>query len=364
MKARILFSIPSQSHVEIALDEKYGLEDLGHICGEFGYAARDGYDSLFGRLYIILSNAVNLVRLSIAFRPDVIYLNSRLEVKAGVRDFITLLLVKCFYLRKVQFIIKSHGSDIEVLTNRKFLIRDIVLPFLKKNVDAWLFLSAEEKREIDKINFLDPEKVFVTKNIVRINQFHQNPDFKSRWGIPDDHQTLLFTGRIIREKGIFEVLEAFGRFKDLHKTFLIVVGSGSDFIEIQLLSNSLGLSEKILFTGFIPEKNVVEFYSNCDLLVFPTYFPEGFPMSLFNSVAAGLGILTTPTRAAVDFLSEPENCLWVIPKNTNSVLEALMRYFNSHDMRTSMQQNNKRLGVLFGKQQVCLELESIILNIR
>jgi glycosyltransferase involved in cell wall biosynthesis len=360
MTVRILFSIPSQSHVQIALDEKEGMEDLGNICGQFEYAARDGYGSVAARLFIIFKNAFNLVRLSAAFRPDIIYLNSRLEVKAGFRDFITILLVKYLYAVKVRFIIKSHGSDIPVLTDKGFLIRNIIMPFLKRHVDAWLFLSREEKRAIDLIGFFDSNKVFVTKNIVRHTQFKPDPGFKKKWNVPEGRPLLLFTGRVIREKGVFEVVEAFAKFKDLHQAFLIIVGSGEEYSELYALCESLKLSDKVLFTGFIPEKDVVEFYANCDILVFPTYFPEGFPMTLFNSVAAGMCILTTPTRAALDYLSDPQNCLWIEPKNASSVLNGLVRLHNNKSLYAEMKANNKVLGKDFSREEVCKELDEII----
>jgi glycosyltransferase involved in cell wall biosynthesis len=360
MKLRILFSIPSQSHVEIALDEMYGMEKSGYSCDRFNYAGKDGYEGKIGRLYIILINAYRLSRLAAKFQPDVIYFNSRLEVLAGIRDALTIFIVKCFYRRKVRFIIKSHGSDLEVVNDKQWIIRRIVMPYLRKQVDAWLMLSGEEKTELDKLFYFDPEKVWVSQNIIRTKQFISDSLFKQNHNIPPDHTVLLFSGRIIAEKGIFEVLNAVADLKSNTKITLIIVGSGNAMEEVVALCKSLNIDKNVIFTGFISEQKVIPYYSNCDILVFPTYFPEGFPMALFNSVSAGMCVITTPTRAAIDYLKDPQNCLWVKPQNSGSVTEALGKLLSNESLRIQMKKNNKEMGPMFSQARVCENIERIL----
>lgn len=362
-KPRILFSIPTRHHVEIALDELEGLEDLGYQCEQFPYAAKEGVSSAPGRLKVIIQNAFNLVKIARQFKPDVIYFNSRVEALAGIRDFITISIVKTFYSPKVLFILKSHGSDLAAFERKDFVIGKTVIPFLKKNISAWLFLSSEERNQVIKARYLPASKVFVTKNIVRTNHFQPDDRFKERLGIPSDYCTLLFVGRLIREKGIYEVIEAFAQLKDKYKAFLLVVGWGPEEQNLKELSEKLGLQDRVIFTGFVPENEVTTFYANCDILVFPTFFPEGFPMSLFNSVAAGMPVITTPTRAAVDYLSEPENCIWVEPKNSESVSKAIEKLLVSNDLTSEIKIRNLKKGAIFSKAYVAIELSETILSV-
>jgi glycosyltransferase involved in cell wall biosynthesis len=363
-KPRILFSVPTRHHVEIALDELTGLKELGYTCEQFPYAAKDGVSSKMGRLLVIVQNALSLVKTARNFKPDVIYFNSRLEVLAGIRDFITIAIFKTLYRSKVRFAIKSHGSDIEVLNNSKGFFGKMVLPFLKKHISGWLFLSTEERRKIIETGYLKAEKIFVTKNIVRADHFHTNQAFRSNLGIPENHKLLLFVGRLIKEKGIYEVVKAFAQVADQHQeSTLIIVGWGTELEGLKTLIRSLKLNDRVIFTGFIPEVEVVGYYANCDVLVFPTYFPEGFPMALFNSVAAGMAVITTPTRAATDYLTEPDNCLWVEAQNFNSVSGALNKLLQSAQLMTSMKFNNATKGIEFSQSQVAKELSEIISQI-
>jgi glycosyltransferase involved in cell wall biosynthesis len=357
---KILFSMPTKHHVEIARDEMEGLQELGYTCHYFPYAAKDGYNSRLGRIWIILCNAFNLIKIAYRFKPDVIYLNSRVEALAGVRDFITILLVKTLYRNPVNFILKSHGSDLSVFENRNVLLSRLVFPYLKKNITYWLFLSIEEINVISRNGYLPKGKIFTTKNIVNITAFKPDATFKSILNIPQHHKILLFSGRIIKEKGVFEVVEAFSRIREEYNTTLIIVGDGSEYDAIKQVITDKHLSDGVILTGFIPEKEVVKYYSNSDILVFPTYFPEGFPMALFNSVAAGMAVVTTPTRAAVDFLSSPENCLWVEPQNSNSVYNAIKKLLDDQQLTERMRENNVRIAAHFSKQQVAVELSGII----
>jgi glycosyltransferase involved in cell wall biosynthesis len=355
-KPRVLFSIPTRYHVEIALDEMEGLQELGYPCDQFPYAAKEGVTSKLGRIQVIVKNALNLVKVAKQFKPDIIYFNSRLEAIAGMRDYITILLFKSLYRKEVRFILKSHGSDIDVFKGNSLFIGKTVVPYLKRHIAGWLFLSFEEKQQVTTAGHLPAGKVFVTKNIVRTKQFVKDELFKKKLNLPSDYKILLYVGRLIKEKGAYHVIEAFAQVKDKYPVVLLIVGWGPEEAALKQLCMQHELGNKVIFTGFIPEQQVVTYYASSDILVFPTYFPEGFPMSLFNSVAAGLPVITTPTRAATDYLSDPENCLWVKPQDTDSVATAMHTLLQSEALMLSMRQNNLLKGTLFSKQQVCAEL--------
>jgi len=359
-KPRILFSIPTRHHVEIAIDEMEGLRSLGYPCDQFFYGAKEGVTSKPGRLRVIFKNARNLIKTARQFKPDIVYLNSRLELLAGIRDLITIALFKAVYRRKVSFLLKSHGSEIEIFKNRSFMISRLMLPFLKKNISAWLFLSTEERNTIIDAGYLPANRVFTTKNIVRNTQFKVDENFRTRYQIPEHHQILLFVGRLIKPKGIYEIINAFVIIRELHPTTLIIVGDGVELEVVKQLAQSLGVDKQVIFTGFVPEQDTIPFYANSDVLLFPTYFPEGFPMALFNAIAAGLCVVTTPIRAAIDFLSEPENCLWVEPKNSIDVADKVNKLLRSVPLMSAMKKSNIIKGEMFNQQHVCTELSEII----
>jgi glycosyltransferase involved in cell wall biosynthesis len=363
-QGRILFGITSFSHTELGLREMYGLRDLGYTCDRFEFGAKKHYESIPARAWIILLNALNLLIRAYQFKPDFIYLNSRLDFKGPVRDFITILFIRIFYYKKVFFFIKSHGSDLEVLQTRKFIFRKIIFPYLNRQVNAWLFLSNEELQWITNRHLLNPDRLFLSKNIIHTEQFLQDPGFRKQYNIPEDHKILLFAGRMIREKGIFDIVDAFAGFPQQHKATLIMVGDGEEFTKLKAAIENRNIKGRIILPGWLSEDEVASFTANSDILIFPTYFPEGFPMALFNAAGAGLSIITTPTRAALDYLKEPDNCLWVEPKNPASVTSALEKLYNFPGLMNAMSQNNRQLANLFSQQQVARELSSMLESVK
>lgn len=360
MQTRILFGITSKSHTEISLDEMYGLIELGYVCDQFEFGGKKNFKSAIARFYIIFLNAIKLLFKAYQFKPNFIYLNSRVEYIASVRDFVTVIIMKLFYFRKVYFLIKSHGSNLEVLQSDIFFYKAIVFPLLKRCVRGWLFLSTEELSWIISDKLLDESKIFLTKNIVRSEKFIIENDFRKRHNIPDDHTILLFVGRVVKEKGLYYVVEAFAAIKDKYKIFLVVVGDGEELNVIKRQIIKLNISKQVLFTGWINEATVASFTSNSNVLVYPTFAPEGFPMALFNSLASGLSIITTPIRAAYDYLEDTKNCLWVKPKSSESIIIALNKLLGNKTLMDEMRVNNKQKVQLFNRSSVCMELSAIL----
>jgi glycosyltransferase involved in cell wall biosynthesis len=108
----------------------------------------------------------------------------------------------------------------------------------------------------------------------------------------------------------------------------------------------------VRFFGYVTEEEAAKFYANSSMLVFPTYHYEGFPMVIFNAAAAGLPIITTRIRAAADYLSEPENCLWVEPRSPGQVADAIHTLVIGEDERKQISANNRLLAARFSAEIV------------
>jgi glycosyltransferase involved in cell wall biosynthesis len=94
---------------------------------------------------------------------------------------------------------------------------------------------------------------------------------KSRFHIPDHFQTLLYVGRLSREKNVEFLLKSF---KELLKTNphtqLILVGGGPDEQLYRQMSLNLGLNKHLTFTGYLPKKETNKVFAGSDLFVFPS----------------------------------------------------------------------------------------------
>lgn len=350
-KKNILVCIPEVTHRELAAYELEGLMHLGFNIKTTLYGGLSGKNYLL-RIFIIFKNAFSIVKIVRKEKIDLVYINTAFNFYGLLRDFISL-----FIMRSVssKIFLKTHGSDAPLLKTS-----NIILIYMIRKYSQWAdgfgVLSTDEYLNFINAGF-NPQKVFVIKNIVNPSVYLKNSIFHEKYSI-NDCAILLFVARLIPQKGLLETIKAAIILKKKSFNFrLIVLGDGPDKIIAEKMVDEANISSSVYFAGFLPEEQTKEFYANSDLLVFPTYHEEGFPMAVFQSVAAGLPIITTKIRASADYLKEPDNCLWVEPRNPEMLAERIEYLLKNPDVSFQMSGNNKKLSNLFTQEVVCKELE-------
>lgn len=358
MKHKILIGIPPTRHVILGLDELSGLEELGYSCRQIPYSRNKWNISLVNRGYGVILNAFKVLVQLYKQKPDILYLNSRLDVNGSLRDAFSVFLFRYFYFHSLKIVIKSHGSDLSILNNKKFIFKNLVIPILVSKVDAWLFLSQDEVAGFAMHKPELKDKVFVTFNIIDSKRSIHSESFQQKHSLPNDKFKFLFVGRMVYEKGVFAILDGIAKFPKKEDCIFLMIGNGEELENLKLKAVELGISHNLRFTGFIEEVECDHFYANSDALILPSH-DEGFAMALFKSVVTGLPVITTQIRAAKDLLIAPDNCLWVDGKSGDSVASALMEIYENKHLRNAMRINNIKLGEKFTRTKVCQDMHSI-----
>ena len=107
---------------------------------------------------------------------------------------------------------------------------------------------------------------------------------KEKFGLEKDSY-LLFLGRLVPEKGIRYLIEAFKQVQTDKK--LVIAGGSSDTEEFAAELKELAKNDaRILFTGFVQGDELDELYSNAYLYVLPSDL-EGMPLSLLEAMSYG-----------------------------------------------------------------------------
>ena len=361
---KILIGVPPKAHVSLAMDEIDGLKKLGYQCFVVSYGRNNQSVSIINKLFATIFKGFKIVQELYKTAPAYLYLNSRFEPAGSTRDFISLFLVKMLYYKKLKVIVKSHGSDYTILLKESFWFKKVVIPFLKKNVNGWFFLSGDEKKLIENCDSVLASKVFVTPNIIDPSRCIKSASFKDKYHLKEDKYKFLFVGRMVKVKGIFDIMNSIPLLDFREQCTFIFVGDGDNFIELKELAVTLKINHLVLFPGYLPDKECDHFYANSDALIFPTYDTEGFPIALFKSVAVGLPVLTTRIRAAKDYLQEPANVLWIKEKSPQSIAQAAAVLYNDKLLQNSMQHNNKILGEQFSQEKVSSLMSKAFLSLK
>ena len=151
-------------------------------------------------------------------------------------------------------------------------------------------------------------------------------------GLKEDDVVLGFVGRIAKEKGIEELIEAFEELQEKYKIKIILIGVferiyGSLKIEIEkkIMSN-----KNIYFLGRFDD--VRPYYSSMDIFVFPSY-REGFPNAVLEASAMSLPIIATNINGCNEIINNGENGLLVSPKSKDELKFALIKLIENKYQR-------------------------------
>jgi glycosyltransferase involved in cell wall biosynthesis len=220
-----------------------------------------------------------------------------------------------------------------------------------------MVLSTEEQRQWQAFDARRP--VFVVKNPYA-GAFAPSSSVNR---IETSANRILFVGRLIREKGIFELVEAFAEV--IHETNceLIIVGEGPKEDELRRRIHRLRIGEHVSIVGYLTGSDLENQYRQATIFVLPSW-DEGFPTVLSEAMDEGLPIVTTHIRGAADHLVAGENALFVEPGDVNALATAIETLLADNDLRSRMAKANRDRVRIFEPRVVASEylglLESLI----
>lgn len=116
----------------------------------------------------------------------------------------------------------------------------------------------------------------------------------------DKDSYILFLGRLVPEKGITYLIEAFKKVNTSKK--LVIVGGSSDTVEYENELKEMA-DESIIFTGFQQGRMLEEFYSNAYAYVLPSDL-EGMPISLLEAMSYGNCCITSDIPECTEVIGE------------------------------------------------------------
>ncbi|MGI6010599.1 MAG: glycosyltransferase family 4 protein [Ruminococcus sp.] len=117
---------------------------------------------------------------------------------------------------------------------------------------------------------------------------HPVRDFRKEFGISPASTVITYTGRLVKEKGVVNLLEAFQHLPQEGSAVLFVAGDGE---EMERLRQRKG--KYTILLGRIPFPEVAALLAQTDIYCLPTDYPEGFPTAVLEAAAAGCFVITT-----------------------------------------------------------------------
>jgi glycosyltransferase involved in cell wall biosynthesis len=152
------------------------------------------------------------------------------------------------------------------------------------------------------------------------------------YGIPDNALVVGYCGRVVRDKGISDLVDAWASLRDRYPILhLLLVGpiEQEDPIPPRTLS-VLREDSRIVLTGEVDD--TAPFYAAMDLVVLPSY-REGFGTVVIEANAMELPVVATNIPGCVDAVAADETGVLVPPHSPVALEAAIARYLDDSDLR-------------------------------
>ncbi len=265
---------------------------------------------------------------------DLFFITTAHDWKGITRD---IALLCATIHRRPKTILLFHGSNSNLLLSPGNWLFKSASRLLLKLCDAVCLLSTEEQAEWQK--FYPQRQYFVV-----VNPFvpsNDGPGVYDRHylNLPEGLPVLLFVGRLMAQKGIFEILDALEVVIQKIPCHLLIVGDGPQIVHVKESISNHGLMNYVTMTGYLNSTDLTGVYQLADIFVLPTW-AEGFPTVIAEAMGAGLPIVTTQIRGAADLLQEGVNVRFVPVHNSPALAEVLEQLLSDPQQRLNISRAN------------------------
>jgi glycosyltransferase involved in cell wall biosynthesis len=176
-----------------------------------------------------------------------------------------------------------------------------------------------------------------SSNGVDVERFSPGPTaVRDKFSIPREAPVVGFVGRLTRDKGLPELIEAFDRILLAEPAmYLLLVGwfdAAEDALNAELRSRILN-HPRIHCTGFVSD--VAPYYRAMDVMVLPTW-REGFPNAVLEASATGIPVVTTESTGARDAVIPEVTGLLIPPGYPEAIYESVVKLLSDPERRLHM----------------------------
>jgi glycosyltransferase involved in cell wall biosynthesis len=286
---------------------------LNFVLLHFRVGSEGRQERALEKLGRFLLSPLQLALFLVRSRVDIVHLNTSLDMKAYWRD-LTYLIVAKFLRRCVVNQIHGGPNPRDFFPHSTFLTW-ILRQFMVQS-DAVTVLSTAE---FAAYKGFDPRiKIHLVPNAIDPCGLLDKPRSENR----QDPLRLVYVGRLVENKGLFEIVDALRQLREQGRRFtFLVAGAGGDELRLRDAVRGAGIDDCTRFLGAVFGAAKNRIWLESDLFVFPTRHTEGLPYALLEAMAAGCVPIVTPVAAIPDVL-QSELHGFLIPASDPSRLAA------------------------------------------
>jgi glycosyltransferase involved in cell wall biosynthesis len=273
-----------------------------------------------------LASLSSMIRLFKEIKPDIVHVHTPVAAVLGR--------IAAKIARVPNVVYTAHGFYFhEGMNKPTYRLFFSIEKYIGRMFTDYIFTQSKEDYELSvKSDFLKTNNYLHISNGIDLNnQFNidrigneEIEKLKEELKIKEDTIVFSFLGRLVREKGIVELLNAFSVLqKEYSNIKLLCMGSLPDSERDSSIGEEIERFENnddIVFLGQV--ENPEYYYALSDVYILPSY-REGMPRSIIEAMAMNNAIIATDIRGSREEVLQGENGLLVKVKSVTDLVQAM-----------------------------------------
>lgn len=235
-------------------------------------------------------------------------------------------------------ILSALGSDVSLLPS--FTIPRWQIRWAAEHAVRLTAVCSALRDEMARIG-IDRQRIRVVPHGVDTDLFKPLRDragFRANQGWVD--RIVLSVGHLIPRKGHHLAIEAVAEIPDAR---LIVIGEGPEMCRLQKLARTLGVADRVSFTGVMAQDQLAAFMGGADVLL-NCSDREGIANVLLEAMACGTPVAATAVWGTPEVITVPEAGRLIAGRTADAIAEALTRLFTDPPDRAATRRHAERFS--------------------
>lgn len=240
--------------------------------------------------------------------------------------------------------ITTHGRDVYVNPEAGAIVPTLwyVRPFLKfalRQADSVIAVSRDCRHYAVEAG-APPERVTVIYNGVDTTRFFprevNGTEIRSQLDVSPATRLILFVGSLTAYKGVDTLLRAMTEIVVAEpEAVAMIVGDGPEREALTAMRDALGLEDRVIFLGSVPNLELATYENGCDVFVLPSR-RESFGIAAVEAMACGKPVVGTRAGGLVEVIEDNKTGLLVEPDNVSQLAEAIVRVLTEQGLATRL----------------------------
>ena len=241
----------------------------------------------------------------------------------------------------------QHVNEPQNFNRWYLLFLKTIISLSARSAKSVLTLSEKSRRDIVRVYGLSPERVAVTYLAADRSVFYRRSEaeiasLKEKYGLPEEF--ILYIASSLPHKNYERLLCAFAEVRrKMPDIKLVLIGArdyGHEAIRARIAS--LGLSDGVLFLGWLPFEEIPVIYSAAGLFVFPSLH-EGFGIPVLEAFASGTPVVCSRIEPLDEVAGDA--ALFVDPLSADAIAEGILRVLGDSQLKDALRAKGlKRAG--------------------